>query len=400
MRLFVLLLALIVAAPLAAQPVLSDSARVALVTIEPGQDVYARWGHTAIRVQDPATGFDRLYNYGTFQFDQFFVFRFAYGQLDYLLSVADPYDAYYAYAQYEGRSIIEQTLRLTPGEARDLVAFLEWNARPENRTYRYDFLFDNCSTRPRDAVERVLGRKLRYPSPTLDATFRDLIDPFVAATPALDTGLDLLLGLPVDRRATARQATFLPDSLRTLFDAALVETAAGPASLVVRTDTVFWNGPGTARRAFPLHALLIAGLAAVGIALSWRGRDRLPGRLLRLSDALLFGVLGVAGLLMAFLWFVSLHHVTGPNLNVLWAWPTHLVAAFALARRTLPRWLPPYLRATALVTALTCLAWPLLPQLLPPALWPLAALAAVRAGSRSRPNHQNAPTLHEARSAR
>ena len=385
MRPLLLLLALISAAPLAAQPVVSDSARVALVTILPGSDVYSRWGHTAIRVQDASTGFDRLYNYGTFQFDRLFVFKFAYGRLEYVLSVSDPFDAYYAYAEYERRSIVEQTLRLTPDETRALAGFLENNARPENRTYRYDFLFDNCSTRPRDALERVLGDRLHYaaPSDAAGATFRDLIDPFLGTSPALDTGLDLLLGLPVDQRATQRAATFLPDSLRTLFDRAVVNTPSGTAPLVARTDTVFWAGPGTGARAFPLHALLIGLVAVAGLAASFVNRKHAPGRWLRLFDALLFFVLGVVGLLLVFLWFISLHHVTGPNLNVLWAWPTHIAAGVLLRRTTLPGWLKGYLRATAFVTALTCVLWLLLPQTLPLPLWPLALLAAVRAWSRS-----------------
>lgn len=380
------LLLVLFAAPVSAQPLLSDAARVALVTILPGDNVYSRFGHTAIRIEDPGTGIDRLYNYGTFQFDRLFVFKFAYGQLDYLLSVSDPYASYYAYAEYEQRSIIEQTLRLTPAERQELFAFLEANARPENRTYRYDFLFDNCSTRPRDAIERVLGNRLHYAgaADSAGATFRELLDPFLTEAPALDTGLDLLLGLPVDRRASAREATFLPDTLRLLFDRAMVQTDSARVSLVSRTDTVFWVGPGTAGRSFPLHALLIGLVAVVGIGATVLLRHQEPPRLLRLFDALLFFVLGVAGLLLAFLWFVSLHHVTGPNLNLLWVWPTHLVAGALLFRRVRPRWLPTYFRGTAVVTALTCLVWLLLPQVLPLALWPLALAAAARAWQISR----------------
>ncbi len=398
MRLF-LILNLVLAAAAAAQTGLpappasrpADGMRVALVTVLPGHDVYSRWGHTAIRVQNARSGYDRLFNYGTFQFDRLFVFKFAYGRLDYVLSVSDPFNTYYVYAEREGRSIIEQTLSLTPSEIAALAAFLENNARPENRVYRYDFLFDNCSTRPRDAIERVLGEKLHYAAPrdTLGATFRDLIDPFLAPSPALDTGLDLLLGVPVDRRATRREAAFLPDSLRALFARATVAGPAGPTPLVVRTDTLFWAGTGTDAHAFPLHAWLIGLVALAGLGASWKTRQGAPPRWLRRFDAALFFAVGVAGLLLAFLWFVSLHHVTGPNLNVLWAWPVHAAAAFWLGRRALPRGLRLYLGAAALVTALVCVAWLWLPQQLPAALWPLAVLLAVRAGLRA----QAAPEL-------
>lgn len=383
---FLLLVALaLLAVPVAAQPLLTDAARTALVTIEPGDDVYSRWGHTAIRIQDPDSGLDRLYNYGTFQFDRWFVFKFAYGQLDYILSVQPPADAYYVYARYENRSVIEQTLNLTGDETRALFAFLEDNARPENRTYRYDFLFDNCSTRPRDAIERALGDRLRYATPrdTLGVTFRTLIDPFVRETPALDTGLDLLLGLPVDKHATRYHATFLPDTLRALFDEAQVVTPGGTALLVTRTDTIFWAGPATAGTSVPWHALLIGLFATLGIIATWRTGKQTPGTLLRVFDALLFFIVGVAGLLLAFLWFVSLHYVTGPNLNLFWAWPTHVIASVLALRRTLPLWARRYFQATALFTGFMCVLWPLLPQTLPLPLWPLALLVLVRAWARS-----------------
>ncbi len=382
-----LLLALVVlaAAPLHAQFGPTDSARVALVTIAPGDDVYSRWGHTAIRIDDPTTGFDALYNYGTFEFDRWFVFSFAYGKLDYLLSVWPTPRAYALYIQVENRSIIEQTLRLTPAETRKLYTLLETNALPENRVYRYDFLFDNCSTRPRDVIEAALGTRLVPPTRT-PHTFRDLIDPFLREVPALDTGLDVLLGLPVDARATEREATFLPDTLFAWMEKARVQTADGQQHpLVVRTDTVYWAGPAVPPvRAFPWHTLVIAGIALGGLWATWQTRRRAPGQWLRWMDALLFGVLGVVGLLLAFLWFVSLHHVTGPNLNVLWAWPTHLAAAGIALRRTLPRWGTRYFQATALVTGAALVVWPLLPQALPWTVWPLALLAAVRAWARNR----------------
>ena len=355
---------------------LSDGAAVSLVTVAPGGDVYNRFGHTGVRVFDPASGLDVLYNYGTFRFDGLFVFRFAYGALDYELSVQEYPRAVAFYRDVEGRTTVEQRLDLDARQRQALFEALETNARPENATYRYDFLFDNCSTRPRDVLERVLGPALRYrPAAYRPATFRAILAPYVRPAPLLHTGIDLALGLPVDRRATQRETTFLPDYLFALLNRAEVQTPGGWRPLVARVDTVVY---APARRAaFPWPGWALAALFAAGAGMTLRDVvRRRPSRHVWMDRAL-FGAAGLAGCVLAFLWLVSLHDVTGPNLHVLWAWPTHLAFAFVLRRRT--RAVRRYALAAAVVSGATALAWFALPQALPVAVLPLVLLLAVRA---------------------
>ncbi|MCL7973130.1 MAG: DUF4105 domain-containing protein, partial [marine benthic group bacterium] len=201
-------------------PALSDSAVVSVLTVLPGDRLYSLFGHTIIRVRDPATGLDVGFNYGTFDFPTTiaggagFVARFAYGKLDYKLQASgNPSYAVEWYAEQEGRSTIEQTLDLSPGETEALLAFLVENARPENAVYRYDFFFDNCSTRPRDVLERVLGTALAAEVADPGTSLRRLLDPYLVANPGVDFSMDIGLGMPADRLATSREALFLPVEL-------------------------------------------------------------------------------------------------------------------------------------------------------------------------------------------
>jgi len=121
---------------LSAQAQLSPDARVSLITLYPGDAIYSLWGHSAIHIEDPVLGLDVAYNFGTFDFGNpvSFLARFAYGRLDYMLSLEN-YRLWVDYSWYtQKRAVIEQTLNLTQAQKDSLLVFLTWNSRPENRT--------------------------------------------------------------------------------------------------------------------------------------------------------------------------------------------------------------------------------------------------------------------------
>ncbi|MCH8030957.1 MAG: DUF4105 domain-containing protein, partial [Bacteroidetes bacterium] len=135
---------------------LSGSASASLLTILPGDEVYSQFGHSGYRIHDPASGLDKTYNYGTFDFEQpLFLFRFVRGRLDYLLDTA-PYELELDKYAFLRRPMIEQRLALPPETVQSLYNLLETNALPENRAYRYDFFFDNCSTRLLEILDSAL----------------------------------------------------------------------------------------------------------------------------------------------------------------------------------------------------------------------------------------------------
>lgn len=346
-------------------PASPDTAFVSMITVLPGTPSYARFGHTALRVVDPAHGLDLMYNYGTFRFDATFLPKFVYGALDYELSVVDFPLALRYYATVEERGVIEQRLRLTRAQQDSLAAFLDWNARPENAAYRYLFLDDNCTTRARDVLERVLGAPLA--GTTAPATFRQQLRPYQTGAPLLLLGTNLGLGARVDEPATPRQAQFLPDVLMRDLDAA----AVNGQPLVARTDTLV-NLPRPAETAFPWTFVLAFTLLAWAVWQTIRSRAR---PVVTRFDRALFGAAGVAGLILAFLVFVSLHDVTRPNWNLAWALPMHLAYAFAAGRA---RWARPYALVTGVGAALFVLAVPILPQTIPPDILPVVAALALR----------------------
>ncbi|MEM6646163.1 MAG: DUF4105 domain-containing protein [Bacteroidota bacterium] len=398
-----LILAVILLAMLAdayAQPADSSAAddpwRVSVLTMLPGDQVYSRFGHSAFRVQNRVTGEDLVFNYGTFSFqDPLFVPKFVYGRLDYMLSVERMSRTVVEYERYFRRSMIEQHLNLTPAQEADLVAFLFQNAQPENRTYRYDFIFDNCATRLPLALNRTLGEAVAWGdahNPGL--SFRDLLDLYVADASWLNLGFDLILGQPTDRTATPEEVTFLPLYLRDALASATITDGASRQPLVAATDTLIWftDAYEAPPQAFPWPTLLITLLTLVPIGLTVVAL-RQPGYAVtrRWPDVTLFAVIGVLGLFFAFMWFGTLHGVTGQNWNLMWLLPLHVFTAWLVGRASPPAWTATYLRVLGAWHLLVVPLFFVVPQDLPWIALPITVLLALRCWALSKRQRDRAP---------
>lgn len=373
-RLALLFLSFLWLAPVtgAGAQTLSARAEVSLLTFSPGLELYATFGHTAFRVSDPAQNLDLVFNYGTFDFNTpDFYLNFIRGKLDYQLTVAT-YADYERYEVETGRQIREEVLALTSGEKQALSDALFLNARPENRAYRYDFLFDNCATRPRDLLEKALGSRVPWVAntPVTSQTFRDRLDPYLGRMPWTHWGINLLVGVPADRKTTLRESFFLPDAL-----------AAGLAGTpLVKTDRIVANPPAPEAPVDwipgPVPTLSVLALAGLGLGV-WEYRRK---KRTRLFDTLVFGGAGIVGLIVLFLWLFSDHSSVRPNLNLVWAFPLGLVLASFW--KTPPRWFRWgwVVVAGQAVVALVLLALgPWSPQRLDPTAVPLLVLMAGRA---------------------
>jgi len=377
------------------------------MTILPGDEIYSMWGHSAIRVHDPARGLDVSFNYGTFQFDAYFLPKFLYGELDYMLSVQDYESAIRSYRDAR-RPVIEQELLLTPSQKDSLYAFLRVNARPENRVYRYHFLYDNCSTRIRDVFEAALGSDISFAdAPDPGKSFRHLLDSGLDVRPFIDAGIDWLFGAPVDRVAQPYETMFLPVYLMDAFDQTTIQINGRMMPLVASTDTVFWTpNRSTPMKTFPWATTLAWCIFAIGVYVTtrglWRGEGggtseggvtgegggdggsggdgRRGSVVFRWFDVPLFSLVGLAGIIITFLWFISLHDVTERNWHLLWSWPTHVIVAVALWRRSSKPWVPTYLLAAATVALTVAALGPFLNQWIHPSLYPIMLVTGLRGG--------------------
>lgn len=236
-----------------------DSIQISLLTCSPGKEVWAQYGHTAIRYYDKENGEDLAINYGIFSLDQtYFIPRFVLGMTDYRMGV-QPMDMFLAQYSYEGRGVVEQVLNLSAEDKEVIYKALQENMKPENVVYRYNYFFDNCTTRARDMLVNHLHGKVVYPPADEDATFRSMIHKWNNKYEWSQFGEDLLLGVNADRKTTKSEQQFLPENLRSDFDKARYNGKP----LVKETNVLLDAETEVAEPVFPLSPLSIALIFAV-----------------------------------------------------------------------------------------------------------------------------------------
>ncbi|MCC8363895.1 DUF4105 domain-containing protein [Lysobacter sp. A6] len=290
--------------------------RIGVLTMQPGEIFFERFGHNAVVVDDPESGRGPIsYNFGFFDLDEpGFLRRFIQGDMQYML-VALPVDEDLAYYRNVGRGVSIQWLDLEPAQARDIADALAHNALPENARYRYDYFTDNCSTRVRDAIDRATNGALRRQLEVRSAgdTYRS--EAVRLASPALWMwlGFDIGLGPFADRPLSRWEDAFVPMRLA----ASLREAKNSEGRPLVAEEhevlphRIAPEPPDAPRRVW---AWLLAGvLLAIGVRWLATHRPRILGGL-----ALPFWTLcGALGLLMAFIWCCTAHRAGWTNHNLL-----------------------------------------------------------------------------------
>lgn len=310
----------------------NDTVRVSMITCHAGSDIYELCGHSALRIQ--AGGDDIAVNYGMFDFDApNFVYRFVKGETDYMVG-AYPFERFLRSYLRDGRRVVEQELNLTQQQSRRMLRLVEENLLPENRVYRYNYVKDNCATRPVAIIERAIGDTITFPVSETGgvglSSFRDEMRRFHKNYPWYQFGIDLCLGNGIDYVITAREKGFAPETLEQLLCCATIPDSAGVAvPLVKRTSIINEGKPGgvvdgpTPWYITPMAVawLLLAVIVAVSVY------DIRRRGIFRVADTLLFGIEGLAGCLLTFLIFVSVHEATSPNWLYLWLNPLCFIPA-------------------------------------------------------------------------
>lgn len=342
---------------------LSDAATISLLTGSPGAELYSTFGHSAIRVTDPARQLDIVFNYGTFDFNTpNFYLKFAQGKLLYKLSVEEFSNFQYGF-QYENRSVVEQILNLDMSQKERLYRLLLDNYKPENRYYKYDFFFDNCATRIRDLMPAAFGDGFQYNYPEHwkegKMTFRNLIDLYLGNHHWSDFGIDLALGLPTDGRAAPADYMFLPDYLMEGFGTATIVRNEAKYPFVLSTveiiprkhsiPSVFFITP--VRMGWSIFVLTFT-LSVIG----FKTRQRFIW-----FDKVFFSLIGIIGWVVFLLDFFTDHLATKNNMNMLWAVPVHF-PLFLFWFRLPAKFEKSYLWIFLILNLLILVFWKVFPQ--------------------------------------
>ena len=357
---------------------LSERATISVITCGPHHEVsFLSFGHSAFRVNDPQTGIDYAFNYGIFDFDRpGFVLNFALGNNIYMLGAHEFQQFQNSYIE-DNRYVHEQILNLTVDQKQKVFDYLVWNAAPENAEYLYDYFYDNCATKIRDVIVKTLGDDVSFDGSyiTTDYSIRQLTDHYLKPFPWLDLGIDLCLGLPMDKKATPYEYMFLPDYIESGFDHATVKNDSGSVSIVKEKKIIYSERPVESSFSFTHPLLVFCLLFLMALALSVR--DFYKKKLSNWFDLILFGATGIIGVLLLLLWFFTDHKAAAYNFNLLWALPTHVVAVVAFGGKK--RWLINYFLMVFLLEAIVLLFWWALPQQLNTSLIPVVITLLLRA---------------------
>ena len=351
------------------------SLQISLLTATPGEELYSTFGHSAIRVTDSALNTDIIFNYGTFDFDDpDFYTKFVRGKLLYFVSVDDFENFMYQY-QYEKRGITEQVLNFSCKEKNQLYNALIENAKEENKYYKYDFVYDNCTTRLRDIIEKASEVSLVTEDirPYDNVSFRNLIHEYLDRGNQYWSkfGIDIVLGSPLDKNISNKEAMFLPDYLLKALD----HTKKNDSPLVLQKNELLPPLINFGNKPFFSPLVVFSILMIIVLAASFLKNVKMQKALL-IFDFLFFFIMGLLGLLILFMWFGTEHLTTKNNYNLWWAFPFHAVMAFFLHSNS--RWVKNYYTFIFFTIILLLLAWAFLPQQLNIAFLPIAGIILIR----------------------
>ena len=266
-------------------------------------------------------------------------------------------------------------INLSCEEKQRLVAALFENAKEENKYYRYDFNYDNCTTRLRDMVEKTAGKQLDTKNilPEPNTTFRNLIHVYLdrGGQQWSKFGIDMLLGNPMDKIVTNREAMFLPDYLLMAFDSSALD--GKPAVIEKKILLNYFDAYKTKSGITPLIVFGVLFLVIAVLSFSTRNTWNL---FFRIFDFFFFIFLGLLGVLIFFMWFGTEHAMCRNNFNILWTLPTHLPLALLLFSKR--QWVNTYFRFIFFYTIALLIAWFFLPQQFNTAFLPIVGIILIR----------------------
>lgn len=358
----------------------NDRRKVSLLTCSPGEEVYSLFGHTAIRVSDPDRDIDCVFNYGLFSFNEpNFIWRFVLGETDYLLGTVD-YDAFLFEYAMRGSGVTEQVLALDSIQKNSIINALVVNSYPRNRKYRYNFLFNNCTTKARDRIFEVYAPQygISYSNPSQGDTmsFRQIIHNHTIGYPWYEFSMDLLLGADADKIAMRSGAQFAPLLFMDELAGAHIKDSLVSAPIVAQQNELLVAQPRIHSRnnLTPFNvALLLLLFTFVVMLCEKRSKKSFWG-----WDILLMSMQGIVGILLLFMVLFSQHPAVGENWLLVWLNPLPLLLLPVLIYRIKKGLSLNFMWIQVVMVASFILLSPFMPQEFSSALYPCAAALIVR----------------------
>ncbi len=352
----------------------ADSVEASLLICSPGHNVYELEGHAGLRLRNRAAGYDVAVNYGLFDFNSpNFIYRFVKGKTDYMVGVCNYSDFVSLYLE-DGRYVAEWPLNLDAAQSQRLLELVKENLRPENRVYRYNYLWDNCSTRPLAIVEMAVGDSIFFTGPNFSCewSFRNVMQHYHRRYPWYQFGIDLALGPGIDRPITDRQKIFAPVLLNEMIPDAYFYNSHKKLSVnesaVMHRPVEIYNPDDS--RPMPVSPVAF-GVSVLAFALAVSVSDLRKKRVSRWADAIIMGLYGAVGCVIAFLVFVSTHEATSPNWLLLWLNPACLIVPVCVYIKRAASFVLKYEIVNFVALIALAVAWPWLGQQGNPAFIPL-----------------------------
>ncbi len=358
----------------------AKSVDVYLITCNPGEETYSHYGHSALRVVIPDKNSDLVYNWGVFDFSTpNFAWKFAKGRLEYMLDT-DSFTNFLRGYIFEKRSVFQQKINMTPAEIDRMLSLINDNLKPENVKYRYDFFYDDCSTRIRDLLEKSIGTELLYPpvqSKRLP-TFRDKVEEYQKDYPWLQLGIDMIMGISADKKASLRDQMFLPFDLQKGLSEAVINRGNKMIPLLQNPESIIqFDLPEHKPEIYSSPLIVLGFLLILTIIFSamYNGAG-----INRIVDIVFFTVFSLLAVLMIFFNFFSDHQQMKWNFNIVWLNPFLILCLAGLVLNK--KWQVWFIMVFYL-TLLSLIPLFFIPQVFNNALIPLALIILLRSSIRA-----------------
>lgn len=307
--------------------------RISLITCHAGSIMYELCGHTAIRIQH--NGQDWAVNYGLFEFQtKNFALKFLKGETDYRVG-AYPFDIFMQHYTSENRRVVEQELNLTPEQSWRLLQLLDINLLPENCVYRYNYVKNNCATKPINLIEQVVNDTITFSEPDIEGaeswTYRDEMRHFHKNYEWYQLGIDMALGSGIDYTLSTREKMFAPEALESMMRGASIHNSSGYRISLVTKENILHEGAPAQLEPTPtlLSPNFIFSLIFT-IILMLSVKDIKKKQITKWVDSVIYGLYGLISLILCFLIFISVNEATSPNYLILLLNPLCFIPAICI----------------------------------------------------------------------